>query len=150
MKLAEALTRRKQLKDEIEQLKQRAGDYALVQEGNKPVGSSEDILTKIEEKIGELEELIITINRTNFETELNGEETIMSVLARRDMLKLKEIIVRFVAQAATVGTERFSRNEIRQFPTVDVIELQQRADGLAKEYRLLDARIQAKNWEVEI
>lgn len=150
MKLAEALTRRKQLKDEIEQLKQRAGDYALVQEGNKPVGSPEDILVKIDDKILELMKLIVAINRTNFETELGEEGTLMSVLARRDMLKMKEMVVRFVVQAATVGTERFSRNEIRQSPTVNVAELQKMADKLAKEYRLLDARIQAKNWEVAI
>jgi len=150
MKLAEALTRRKQLKEEIEQLKQRAGTYAVVQEGNEPVGSPESILTKIGGKIEELKGLIIAINRTNFGTELDEEGTLMSALAHRDMLKLKETVVRFVAQSAITGSERYGRNEIRQSPTINAAELQKQADALAKEYRLLDARIQAKNWEIGI
>lgn len=146
MKLAEALTRRKQLKEEIEQLKQRAGTYAVIQEGNEPVGSSEDILVEIRAKILKLEKLIVVINRTNFETGME-EGTLMTAIAHRDMLKLQETVLRFVAQTAIVGSERFGRNEIKQSPTVDAAKLQKQADGLAKEYRLLDAKIQAKNWE---
>jgi hypothetical protein len=34
--------------------------------------------------------------------------------------------------------------------TLDVSALRRRADALSKEYRELDARLQAKNWEIEL
>ena len=34
--------------------------------------------------------------------------------------------------------------------TIDVVDIQKRADELAKDYRELDARIQEFNWQTEL
>jgi len=151
MKLAEALTQRKNLKDEIEELKQRAAGYAVIQEGNERLGSAGKVLEKIGAKITRLKELIIAINRANLETVIEDRnETLMGAIIDRDMLKLEKSILDHVADNATSSRDRYSRNEIRMIPTIDIDKLRSRSDSLAKKYRLLDAEIQAKNWTTEI
>lgn len=152
MKLAEALVKRKNLKEEIEELKQRAAQYAVVQEGNEKLGSAEDVLQKIGSKIKELKRLIVAINETNLKTVLEGAvaKTIMHAIAERDMLKLQKTVMDFVVNNVTSLGDRFSRNEIRMISTINVEKLRTQSDSLAKQYRLLDAEIQAKNWKTEI
>lgn len=154
MKLAEALTKRKNLKEEIEELKQRAAQYAVVQEGNERVGSTEKVLEKIGSKIKELKELIVAINKTNQETLIHDRDknvmTIMEAIACRDMLKLEKLIIDNIADSAIGTVDRFTRNEIRMIPTIDVEKYRKEGDSLAKQYRLLDAEIQAMNWTTEL
>ena len=45
---------------------------------------------------------------------------------------------------------RVSRSEIKYRSTVDVAEIQKRADELAVTHRELDARIQEANWRLEL
>ncbi len=54
--------------------------------------------------------------------------------------------------AAQPGPKRFAvtRTEIRYRATVDVAEMQKQVDGLAREIRALDTRLQAANWAVEV
>lgn len=154
MKLAEALVKRKNLKEQIEELKQRASQYAVVQEGNERVGSTEKVLEKIGDKIKELKELIVAINKTNLETLLHDQDkrvmTIMEAIAYRDMLKLEKLIIDNIANSAIGTVDRFTRNEIRMIPTINVEEYRARSDSLAKQYRLLDAEVQAMNWTTEL
>jgi len=39
---------------------------------------------------------------------------------------------------------------VKYVRTIDVVEIQKRADELAKDYRELDARIQEFNWQTEL
>lgn len=55
-----------------------------------------------------------------------------------------------MAEAATPARDRFSRQEIRFVPTVDIAKIQKEADRVSKSYRELDTQIQAKNWEIEL
>lgn len=71
-------------------------------------------------------------------------------LARRDVLSIQRDLYAEAAQAASVRQDRYSRSEVKFVTTLDVPGLRRRADGLAKEYRELDARIQAKNWEIDL
>jgi len=89
--------------------------------------------------------MIQRINRTNTATELKQEVTITDALAVRDILKLKHGIYRDLAQSATVTQDRYSKSEIKFKGTVNVMEIQERADQLAKECRELDAAIQEAN-----
>ncbi len=43
-----------------------------------------------------------------------------------------------------------STREIKFLPAVDVGVIRAKADAIAKEYRLLDARIQEANWLAEL
>jgi len=39
---------------------------------------------------------------------------------------------------------------VKYVRTIDVVDIQKRADELAKDYRELDARIQEFNWQTEL
>jgi len=92
MKLAEALVERKALKDEIQDLRRRLQRVAKVQEGDEPVEEPLAILRTIESKLGELEQLITRINRTNIAARLSDDRTLMEAIAERDMLRLQRAI----------------------------------------------------------
>jgi hypothetical protein len=55
-----------------------------------------------------------------------------------------------LAQTASINQGRFTRSEVKYISTVDVAAIQKRADVLARNYRDLDARIQALNWQTEL
>ena len=150
MKLAEALVERKALKDEIQDLRRRLQRGAKVQEGDEPVEEPLALLRTIESKLGKLEQLITRINRTNIAARLSDDRTLMEAIAERDMLRLQRGVLEDLVKAATPEHDRYSRKEIRYVPTVNVAEVQKRADQVAKRYRELDAQIQALNWETEI
>jgi Family of unknown function (DUF6847) len=46
--------------------------------------------------------------------------------------------------------DRFTPSELRFVAALDVAELHRRADGLAKQYRELNAKIQEVNWLTEL
>ena len=54
------------------------------------------------------------------------------------------------AQAATVTQSIATRSEVRFVGTVTVSTMQKQADGIARELRTLDARIQEANWLTEL
>jgi hypothetical protein len=66
------------------------------------------------------------------------------------VLSIQRDLYAEAAQAASVRQDRYSRSEVKFVTALDVPELRRRADGLSKEYRELDARIQAKNWEIDL
>ena len=150
MKLAEALVERKSLKDEIQDLRRRLRRVAQVQEGDEPVEDPRQLLPAIETKLAELERRITQINRTNMTAKLADGRTLMEAIAERDMLLMRRSVLGDLVEAATPEHDRYSRTEIRYVPTVDVAEIQKRADQVAQRYRELDAEIQALNWETEL
>ena len=50
----------------------------------------------------------------------------------------------------TLRQHYFPGSTFKFVTALDVPELRRRADGLSKDYRELDARIQAKNWEIDL
>lgn len=150
MKLAEALMLRADYQKRAEQLKQRLNQNAKVQEGDTPAENPADLLAELERIVGDLTVLIQRINRTNSSTTLEGAQTLADALAERDMLQLRLGAYRELAQAASITQTRATRSEVKFHSTVNVGEVQQGADRLAKAYRELDARIQAANWLTEV
>ena len=150
MKLAEALILRADYQKRVEQLKQRMMRSAKVQEGDKPAEDPAALLAEVERLSGDLTGLIQRINKTNIATELAAGQTIADALAVRDILKLRHDLYRDLAQAATVTQERYSKSEVKFKGTVNVSEIQQKADELAKECRDLDMRIQEANWRTDL
>ncbi len=150
MKLAEALILRADQQTRLEQLKQRLLNNIKVQEGDTPAEDPAALLQEIERVAATLTRLIQQINHTNSVTRLDDEMTLTDALAVRDMLSKRQHIYRQVAEAATITQHRFSRSEIRFTTVVDVADIQQQADDLARAYRELDARVQQANWTVEL
>jgi len=150
MKLAEALILRADYQKRIAQLKQRLLRNAKIQEGDKPAESPKDLLEELEQLSKDLTLLIQRINKTNSASKIDEEITLSDALAVRDILSLKHAIYRELAGAASVTQDRFSRSEVKFKSTVDISEIQKRADQLAREHRELDTKIQEANWLTEI
>ncbi|HXG65853.1 MAG TPA: DIP1984 family protein [Blastocatellia bacterium] len=150
MKLAEALILRADCQKRFEQLKQRIVRSAKVQEGDKPPENPRDLIDELERVASELADLIQRINRTNSGTVFQGNKTLSDALAERDVLAMRRGVYADLAQAASVTQDRYSRSEVKFQSTVNVSEIQKRADELSKAYRELDARIQEINWKTDL
>jgi hypothetical protein len=150
MKLGEALTLRSQLLARIGQVRERLKASALVQEGETPPEDPTALLAEFDSMAGDLQRLIANINRTNIATQLSTGETLTEALARRDILGLRQAVLRQVADVAGERQQRYGRAEIRILPTVDVGSLRQRADEYAQERRELDTLVQETNWTTEL
>lgn len=149
MKLAEALTLRSDLQKRAAQLQNRLNNNAKVQEGEQPAEDPQGLLSELDTVMGELEDLVTRINLTN-SAGLPGGGSVTALLARRDCLSRKvEILRGFLDSASSLAT-RTTRGEIRIRSTVKVPELQKKVDGLSRELRELDTRIQGLNWTVDL
>ena len=79
-----------------------------------------------------------------------GRGTISDALAERDVLALQRTAYADLAQMGAITQGRITRSEVKYVSTINVAEIQKRADELAKNYRDLDARIQELNWQTEL
>lgn len=149
MKLAEALILRADYQKRIAQLQQRLIRSARVQEGEAPPENPQALLTEVEALTTELTRLIQRINRTNSVTNFR-DRPLSDALAERDVLRLKRAVYDSLVNAAAIRQERYMRSELRLVSTVDVSELQQYVDRLSRDYRELDAQIQAMNWVTDL
>lgn len=149
-KLAEALIQRADYQKRIDQLRQRALRVAKVQDGDVPAENPAALLDEMERIAADLVLLIQRINRTNAATRLDNGGTIADAIALRDGLRLRHNVYTGLAEAAVVKQDRYSKSEVRFVSTVDVGDMQRRADDLARAYRELDTRIQSANWQVDL
>lgn len=150
MKIAEALILRADCQKRYEQLKARIVRSAKVQEGDQPAENPRELIAELERVVSELADLIKRINRTNAATNFRDGQTVSDALAERDVLAMRRGFYAGLADAAAVTQDRFMRTELKYVSTIDVGETQKRADGLAKDYREMDARIQELNWQTEL
>lgn len=149
MKLAEALQERADLNRQMEQLKARLYNNALVQEGEAPAENPEELLALLDRSAARLEELMAAINLANCRTVVDGK-TLTEFIARKDCLRLRLEAYRDLAETASQTARRATRSEIRIRSAVDVKALQAAVDAIAKELRLLDNQLQQTNWTTEL
>jgi len=149
MKLAEALIERADLQKQIAQLRSRMVQNAKVQEGETPAEAVETLLPLYEAMMQALETLIRRINRTNSTTPLE-EATLADAIAARDSLRGRISAHRELYDAAAIQQGRYSRSEVKYIRCVDTAMLQKRIDGLSRQFRELDTKIQAANWMTEL
>jgi hypothetical protein len=150
MKLAEALAERADAQKRVAQLTQRIQLSARTQEGETPPENANELLGEVDEVLDRLEELIRRINRTNSTVELEPGLSLTDALARRDVVGLRRRAFASSAEAASVRQDRYSRSEVKFIATLDVSRVRRTVDDLSRDYRELDARIQARNWEVDL
>jgi len=150
MKLAEALIERKALKNKIEELKRRIYQHAKIQEGDQPIESPDMLIEELKQAIREFENLVVRINKTNNQTMVSNNVSMMEALIKKDMLNLLHMVHINLAEKALPNQDRYSQREIKQVPNVDVSAIRQQADKIAKEYRELDKKIQESNWTIEL
>ena len=150
MKLAEALRERADLELRLSDLGGRLRLNSRVQDGDEPSENPEELMSEMDEAASRLEELIWRINTTNSRTVDAEGRTLTQLIARRDVLMLKEGALRDLLNSASNRIDRYSRNEIAIHSTVDVREIRRRADALSAEIRRTDNTIQELNWTTEL
>ena len=129
MKLATALSERADLQRRISELAGRLNQNAKVQEGDEPAEDPKALLAELDGCLGQLEELIARINRTNNATK-HGDLTLTDLIARRDCLKERIRIMRDFLNASSDKVNRYSKAEIRIVSTVRVPDLQKQVEEL--------------------
>lgn len=150
MKLATALSRRKELQTHIHELEDRLMNNAQVQEGEEPAEDPRELLGELAADHQELERLISAINRTNDRTAAEGEKTLSDLLARRDCCRGQLGIWCNFLSCASATVSRRTVGEIKIRSAVPVKDFQKQVDQGAKELRQLEERIQELNWTTEL
>ena len=146
MKLAEALILRADLQKRISELKDRLLRSAKIQEGEEPYENPDILLKELDSLITNLTDIVQRVNKVNSSVLIDNDETISDYLAKRDALKLKRSMIAALIDGATTKFDRYSRSEVKIFSTVNISDLQKKADDLAAEYRRIDTIIQEYNW----
>jgi len=150
MRLGEALTKRADLQKRIAQLTGRLQASAIVQEGDVPPEQPGELLVELDDMSAELERLIAAINLTNSATRLPDGRTLTEALARRDVLAMRQGVLRSAADAVSQASARYSRSEIRLTRQLDVGAVRRQIDDLARQLRELDTAIQEHNWTTDL
>lgn len=149
MQLAEALIRRKELQTKISRIRERLLNNALIQEGTTPTEDPVELLKQLDDSCSQLSVLIAKINKTNMETVIDGTP-LSELIVKRDMLIKRASIMREFLNRASDKVDRYSQKEILIKSTVDVVFYQKVVDQISHDARLLDAKIQYTNWNIEI
>lgn len=146
MKLAEALIERADLQRRLAQLTQRLQQNAQYQEGETPSEDPQELLKEYTQVADQLKKLVVSINLANNRIQLENGISMVEALAERDSLKATHAMLTALATAAMPEQNRYSRSEIKSLSAVNVRELRQKADEIAKTYRQLDTQVQQANW----
>ena len=149
MKLATALAERSDIQNRINTISVRLDNNAKVQEGDVPAEDPKALMEELDRLIVRLEDLVARINLTNSGTVYEGK-TITELLAHRKKKKKKVRVLRDFLNTASDRVTRMTRTEIKIVSTVPVTEIQKTVDGLAKELRTVDEKIQELNWTTEL
>ncbi|MBR3960517.1 MAG: DIP1984 family protein [Bacteroidales bacterium] len=150
MKLAEALSLRKDLQKRIAQLQSRIVNNVKVQEGDEPLENPDDLMGELDANLKQLEELIWRINATNMQCRNAKGESLTQLMARRDVLTMRVNTLRNVFNTASESQSRYSQSEIKMVTVVDVKKLGKKVDDLSAKLRVLDMEIQALNFSSEL
>lgn len=150
MKLAEALLLRADIQKKLASLRERVVANAVVQQGDRPHEDPNGLLREAFGAMGELEELVSTINRTNLQSKLADGRTLTEAIARRDTLIAQHALVLAAVAGARKEPERYGVREIKWVATIQVAKLQKQADDLAKKIRELNGAIQEANWGCDL
>jgi hypothetical protein len=150
VKLAEALLLRADIQKKLSSLRERVVANAVVQQGDKPHEDPDGLMREAFGAMGELEQLIGDINRTNLASKLADGRTLTEAIARRDTLVSQHALVQAAIAGARKEPERYGPREIKWVATIGVAKLQKQSDDLAKKIRELNGAIQETNWGCDL
>ena len=148
MKLAEALSLRKDLEKRISELKERLGNVVKVQEDDEPAESPKELMAELDRCLVQLELLIFNINMTNMKVVDENGKSMTKLLAERDVLKKRIDILRDTFRHASNRDDCYSR--MRMVTIIDVKPLRKQLDKYSQQYRLLDNTIQRLNFSYDL
>jgi hypothetical protein len=150
MKISEALIEKKALHARINDLQTRYIQSAILEDGDQPEESADELLAAYQGAFARWEELTIKINQTNNVIKV-GDITMMEAIARRDVLKTQ--IGHYASLRDQIRTRNSGRRLYGETTPKTVLATNVNAqffiklcDSLAQEMRILDVNIQAANW----
>lgn len=150
MKLAEALSIRKDLMKRIAQLQSRLQNNVKVQEGDTPLEDPAALMAELDKCLSQLEDYVYRINATNMQVLNARGETLTQLMARRDVLNMRVTALRNVFTTASESQNRYSQSEIKMVTVVDVRKLGKQIDDLSARLRELDIEIQSLNFSADL
>ena len=150
MKLAEALSLRKDLETRVSAIKERLENAVRVQEGDEPAEDPKELMSELDSCLERLERLIYNINVTNIHIVADDGRTMTKLLAERDVLNKRITILRNTFERASKPVDRYSCNEIRMVTKIDVKSLRRELDKYSQQYRQLDNEIQMMNFKFDL
>ena len=150
MKLAEALLLRAESKKKLENLQHRILANIKVQEKDKPLENPQTLMDEAIELNDQLCILIKRINACNNITKLPTGQTLSEAIVERDAVMKKRNILASVAAKALEKDYRLTHTEVKMNIVVSVEDIQKEIDALSKQFRELDAQIQALNWITDL
>lgn len=150
MKLAEALSIRKDLMKRIAQLQGRIANNVKVQEGDEPLENPDELMKELDSCLKQLEDIIFRINATNMKTKNAKGVPLTQLMAQRDVLTMRVNTIRNVFNSASESQNRYSQSEIKMVTVVDVKKLGKKVDDLSAKLRVLDMEIQALNFATDL
>lgn len=150
MKLAEALSIRKDLQKRIQQIERSLEDNVKVQEGEEPAEKPDELIKELDECLKKLEDIILRINLTNVKTFNEAGKTLTQLMAEKDILTLRISTLRNTYERASAQRDRYSRSEIKMLTTINVKQLRKQIDDYSVQLRKLDMEIQSMNFQTEL
>ena len=150
MKLAEALSIRKDLQKRIQQHGQRIQNNVKVQEGDEPKEQPKELMEELDSCLTQLQSIIWRINATNIDTKNSEGKTLTELMAQKDVLTMRISTLRSVFEAASSGQDRYSRSEIKMVTVVNVKALSKQIDEWSAQLRKLDIEIQSLNFQTDL
>ena len=146
MKLAEALLLRSDLMKKIEHIQNRIRPVLIVSDDKKPQEDPTKLIAELRTAIQDLEILVIRINKTNNEININGEGSLMEALVKRDSLKMLSEKLRNIRYAAQIDNS----GDANLKTTIDIKKLQTEMNQTGRAFREIDSKIQELNWLTEL
>ena len=150
MKLAEALSIRKDIEMRISKLKRLLENTVKVQEGDEPTEDPEVLMEELDGCLGQLEHYIYCINVTNTCIKDENGKTMTLLLAERDVLRKRIDVLQNTFNQVSELSNRFGRNEIKNVITIDAKGLRRELNKYSQQYRELDMKIQILNFTHEL
>lgn len=141
MKIAQALTLRKKMNQDIQTTAQLVNQTSVCVTGEpKPRRNPDDVLASMTEMMESLNALVQRIDATNAATVLRNGMTIRQAMARR------KIVATHRETLAGIQPRRRESSII----VLDVSKLKSMTDDCSREWRELDDLIQEANWATEL
>ena len=150
MKLAEALLLRSEYQKKVENLQSRILANIKVQDKDKPLENPQELIDEAFRTSEQLCDLIKQINACNNSAKLPTGQTISEAIVERDMLLKKRNLLASIASRALESDYRLTHTEVKMNVVVSVKDIQKQIDNLSKQFRELDAQVQALNWTVDL
>jgi cell fate (sporulation/competence/biofilm development) regulator YmcA (YheA/YmcA/DUF963 family) len=151
MKLAEALLLRVDLQKKLRQIEVRLVNNAKMQGDEPPSESPVNLLLEFDDCNKQWEDLVRRINKTNSLTMTEtGTSSIADMIIKRDAIKQKINALYKLSASATIELNRYSRSEIIQRSAISVPDIQNQIDEQSRDYRELDTKLQALNWNTDL